>query len=227
MPIRITDYSLKLIERENEHIGEYPLVYPIVLYTGTSKWNVERTITEKQKEYYNIPKQNYPTYNLIDVNKYVKEELIEDTSIISKAMLFEKLKNKREIEEILKKLLKRKMSKKEIEYITIMLTYSNFINKQMDQEEIEKYKKLISEGGTTMVTNFERLFVELVNEKHEIRKKAEAEGRAEGLKITSSIQYNLDKLEVAFFISFLQILKLAKKIRPPWQKRMAIYILST
>ena len=50
----------------------------------------------------------------------------------------------------------------------------------MDQEEIEKYKKLINQGGDNMVTNFERLFVELVNEKHEIRKKAEAEGRAEG-----------------------------------------------
>lgn len=180
MPIRISNYSLKLIERESEKIGEYPLVCPIVLYTGVTKWNVERTITEKQKGYYNIPKQSYPIYNLVDVGSYTKEQLIKDKSIIAKAMLFEKVKNKREIEEVLKKLLQRKMSKKEIEYVTIMLTYSNFINKKMNQEEIEKYKKLINEGGNTMVTNFERYFVELVNEKHELRKKAEAEGRAKG-----------------------------------------------
>ena len=81
MPIRIPNYSLKLIERENEKIGKYPLVYPIVLYTGKAKWNVERTITEKQAVYYNIQKQSYPAYNLIDVNNYTKEELLEDKSI--------------------------------------------------------------------------------------------------------------------------------------------------
>ena len=33
-----------------------------------------------------------------------------------------------------------------------------------------------------MITNFERYFVELVNEKHALRKKAEEEGRRRGLK---------------------------------------------
>ena len=180
MPIRISNYSLELIEKSSEKGKEYALICPIVLYTGKRKWNVPRTITEKQKKYYEIPVQNYPTYNLIDVQNYTTEELIKDKSIISKAMLFEKIETKEELETILKLLKERGLTKKEIEYISIMLTYSEHINKKMNKEEIEKYKKLIREGGDTMVTNFERLFVELVNEKHDLRKKAEAEGRAKG-----------------------------------------------
>lgn len=180
MPVRIAYYCLELIQKASEEEKEYPLICPIVLYTGKRKWNVPKSITEKQKRYYETPIQRYPKYNLIDVHDYSVQELIKDKSVIAKAILFEKIETKEELEKILKLLKERGLTKKEIEYISIMLTYSEHINIKMNKEEIEKYKKLIREGGDSMVTNFERLFVELVNEKHDLRKKAEAEGRAKG-----------------------------------------------
>lgn len=198
MAERVTTMCLEIIESRNIKRGiknEYPLIVPIVLYTGTKKWNSAFTITEKQTEMYGFPIQEYPRYNLIDVNEYKKEQLIQEDSRISKAMLFEKVKTKEEIKEIFTKLLKRGLTEKEKQYLIIILTYSNFIKRKFTQEEIEGYKKVLERGGVEM-TRAERFFEEILDDKFsEIERKATKSGMEKGMQrgMEKGIQKGMEK----------------------------------
>lgn len=47
----------------------YPIICPIVLYTGEKKWDAKTTIGKLEEEYYGFPPLEYPKYNLIEINK--------------------------------------------------------------------------------------------------------------------------------------------------------------
>ena len=104
MPERMLEYCVELMRtaiKNRKEDESYPLICPIVLYTGKKRWIVPRTIKGLQEKYYNFEPLDYPKYNLIDVNDYTIEELIEEKSSVAKAMLFEKIKTKEEMIAIL------------------------------------------------------------------------------------------------------------------------------
>ena len=180
MPERITEYCLELI-RSRGYKGKFdaaPIICPIVLYTGKKKWDASRTIVQEKDEYYGFPELEYPKYNLVDINDYTKEELLEERTGISKAMLFEKIETKEEIEEVLKEIIKRGASKEEKRYLELILEYSNDIAKKLGEDTIKKYQEKI-EGGDSM-TNFEKLYIELLDDKYA---KGMKEGKENGRKI--------------------------------------------
>ena len=72
---------------------EIPLVIPIVLYTGDKVWDASVSLSECQPKLDGYEK-NENIYNLIDVNKYSVEELIQSKSFIKKVMLIEMAKTK-------------------------------------------------------------------------------------------------------------------------------------
>ena len=181
MPERMLEYCLQLIigkKRDIKINEKYPLICPIVLYTGRKKWDVPRSISEKQERYEYIKELEYPKYNLVDINDYSIEELIEEKTELSKALLFEKIKTKDEFNEVIEKLVKKGLTEEEMRCIKIMLTYSNDIRKKLDKEEIERYKKLMEgKGGEENMTNFERLFIEVLEERREKDRIAEEKGK--------------------------------------------------
>ena len=180
MPERIVEYCLEIIRSvKTKNDKNYPLICPIVLYTGNKRWDAPLTISENQESGYGFKKLNYPKYNLIDINNYTKQELLEQNSGISKIMLFEKLKTKKEIEEIIKELLKKKITEEERKAINQIFKYSNLIKKLLNQEELEKYKKILEGGEKETMENFEKFIVELLENKiREVRRIREAEGKA-------------------------------------------------
>ncbi len=180
MPERIVEYCLEIIRSvKTKNDKNYPLICPIVLYTGNKRWDAPLTISENQESGYGFKKLNYPKYNLIDINNYTKQELLEQNSGISKIMLFEKLKTKKEIEEIIKELLKKKITEEERKTINQIFKYSNLIKKLLNQEELEKYKKILEGGEKETMENFEKFIVELLENKiREVRRIREAEGKA-------------------------------------------------
>ncbi len=77
----------------------YPIVVPIVIYTGYQKWNEKTNFEEKQynaKEYeeYRIKLK----YNLVAVQDYTFKELKEKESVFGIAMIIEKCKTAEEME---------------------------------------------------------------------------------------------------------------------------------
>lgn len=101
MAYRVLSYKNAIIESaiDNKRLKErdykIPKVIAIVLYTGKRKWNKIsiKDIEEKIGGYH----EDGNEYNLVDINKFSSEELLEDNLIISKAMLIEKARNKFEL----------------------------------------------------------------------------------------------------------------------------------
>lgn len=189
MPERMTEYCIQLIrnvkEKKKTETGLYPLICPIVFYTGRKKWDAPMSITDRQEEYYGFEPLHYPRYNLIDINDYTKEEMLTDNTAVAKAMLFEKLKTKEEMKEILEILTKKELTKEENEYLQVILNYSNEVRKKLDNQDILEYQEIL-EGGRNM-TNFERLLIELIEEKYEKRRIMEEEAKKMGQEIGQKI----------------------------------------
>lgn len=184
MAERMHEYCMELIRsirKESNNLNKlYPLICPIVFYTGKKKWDAPRTITEVQEEYEGIEPLDYPKYNLIDINDYAKQELLKEDTAIAKAMLFEKLNTKEEMKEILEKLTKKKLTIEEEKYLQIILSYSNDVRKKLKKEEIIKYKEILNKKGVVDMTNFERLLIELIDEKCEKYRAEREAGKREG-----------------------------------------------
>ena len=198
MPERIVEYCLELIRSvKTKSDKNYPLICPIVLYTGNKKWDAPLTISENQESGYGFKKLNYPKYNLIDINNYTKQELLEQNSGISKIMLFEKLKTKKEIEEIIKELLKKKITEEERKAINQIFKYSNLIKKLLNQEELEKYKKILEGGEKETMENFEKFIVELLENKiREVRRIRNAEKKAIYQVAKNMLKNNMEKKQI-------------------------------
>ena len=127
MPFRMLEYSMAIIksaitkEKMKSSKEVFPVVIPIVLYTGREKWKVPITLEERQ---YESKSQNLQfKYNLVDGSKISKEELMKENSILSKAILLEKLDNPEEILEILKEITTKNLDSDERYFINLILKY--------------------------------------------------------------------------------------------------------
>ena len=117
MAYRMLEYKLLIIrsivnneiEKINNQKYKYPLVIPVVLYTGRYKWNAKLTFEEMQdeSEYYgDSKKRGFTEYNVLDINVMSEEELLKNKTLITKFMLIEKAKNKEDFFENLNKIIK-------------------------------------------------------------------------------------------------------------------------
>ena len=111
MPFRINEYASLIIRkaidksRMRQKDYKFPLVIKIVLYTGHKKWNAELELKNIQEV---LPgyKPSLEDYNIIDVNNYRDEDLLNDNLLVSKGMYVETIKNKQEVVQKLEKMIK-------------------------------------------------------------------------------------------------------------------------
>ena len=166
MPIRMTEYCIRIIESRifSKLIPTMPIIFPIVLSTAKKPWRVPNKIVQGIDKYYGFPKLQYPEYNLVDVNKYKNQELLQDKKGITLAMLLEKQKKKEELENVLKNVFKKGISEQERKCLYMILEYSEGIKKLLGTN-LEYYKKELrkEEGGD--MENFEKLYLELLEDK--------------------------------------------------------------
>lgn len=111
MPYRIMEYQFKItksaVDIKKLKLKEYkiPIVIPIVLYTGTRKWNVKEYIKEAQESYKQYNGEELGRYKLVDVNNFTEEELLKEKTFLSKAMLIESKKDTEEMVECFEKII--------------------------------------------------------------------------------------------------------------------------
>ena len=162
MSYRILNYQIEIM-RANEidnpkKEDKECLVIPIVLYTGKDKWTAKNYIKEIQERLFEnkkIRKEEIELgtlgyYTLVDVNKYTKEELMEEEGILSKIMLIEKERNTqnliRTMFEINKKIQKEK--NKEIVYTAMELGLEKKFGTKITEQIM---KKIIGKGSGNML----------------------------------------------------------------------------
>ena len=146
MPLRILKYCVAIMEKieKQEQINfrkmKFPTIYPIVLYTGTTKWKVTTKISEYQDNYLEIRGVSLAKYKLLDINNYTEEELLKEKGTIEMAMLIERTKDSEETIEILNKMLQQKLGKEEKKFLKEVwkTTLQKKIGKEKTEEMLEK-----------------------------------------------------------------------------------------
>ncbi len=69
MAEKMTKYCIDIIRSLGEQIKMqkiYPVILPIVVYTGRKKWDALTTLNKIEDEYYGFPPVEYPKYNLVN-----------------------------------------------------------------------------------------------------------------------------------------------------------------
>ena len=181
MAERILEYCVEVIRKiKKERIINYqkedmPGIYPIVLYTGKRKWTAKTELIQMQEKIYGIEKRLNCSYLLVDINKHTKEELIKERSSIAKAMLMEKIQNKKELMEVLEEVVKEELTKEEKEFITDIIT--NIAREEIGEEKAKELEEKIieeREERQMVIENLRRII-------REDREEARQEGRQEGI----------------------------------------------
>ncbi len=181
---RMLEYSIEIMrgiidkKKSKSKTYKYPLIIPIIIYTGEAKWDAKLSMKElkEQIEWYEEKEE----ISLVDVNKYTKEELLQEDNILSKVMLLEKSKNTIEfiknVEEIL-----QTSNNKNLEKIKDIIRYK--AEGIIEHEQLETIlKKVKIEKEEETMTLAERIHENERKERLEIRLQAMREGEIKGEK---------------------------------------------
>lgn len=213
MPYRIIEYEREIMKsaidfkKLNQKGYKLPLVLTIVLYTGRKKWDVEKYIREKQELLEKYEDIQFEKYNVVDVNEYNNEELLNDSSFLSKAMLLEKAKNKEELTEYIEKIVLQINKNKELfsdELKELLITIINLVLKEkIGKEKAQELVKILKGGNKNMLA-----FMEMIEEEDKkIFRRGKREGRIEN-KIETAKAMIKENISIDVI---MRITKLSKK----------------
>ena len=184
MPYRILEYEIEImksaidIRKVKNKEYKLPLVIPIVLYTGKKKWNAKRYLEESQETLDSV-EIKAGNYNLVDINDFTKEELLQEKTLISKMMLLEKSESTEESIEMLEKIIPNtNKEEKELLKRVISILFGEKLGEEKTKELIEKI-----DGGeekmlalVDMIRNENKMYINMG------KKEGREEGRKEGRK---------------------------------------------
>lgn len=192
MPYRMLNYCIDIMyewckSKKLAQIDEYPLIIPIVIYTGDRRWNVPQNFSDKQisTAIFENYKINFK-YNLIDINRISLEKLLELKTMFGYGMIIEKAKNKKDLLDKIDLLIKNCNDKKQLEEFKGVVLYvldSSLSN--IEQEEIiGKIERKV--GDKSMSTLIDRI----TEENRRILNQGRKEGIKTGMKTGIETQRN-------------------------------------
>ena len=202
MPYRILEYEIEImksaidIKKVKNKEYKLPLVIPIVLYTGKKKWDAKRYLEESQEKLDGV-KIKAGNYNLVDINDFTKEELLQEKTLISKMMLLEKSESTEESIEMLEKIIPNtKEEDKKLLKRVISILFGEKIGEEKTKELIEKI-----DGGegkmlalVDMIRNENKMDINMGRK--EGRKEAREEGKIKLKQQCLEIAKNLLKINM-------------------------------
>lgn len=199
MPIRILKYELEIIRSrmdENNRL-EFPIIIPIVLYTGKQRWNAKINYPSYNSELARYRGLKKVEYNLVDINDYTIEDLYKENSILTKIMILEKSNKYIEIinnvDKIVNKVYDSKLYTQTQKEMLLNILNNTMIN-IVGNKKMKEYKIKL-EGGENMLALYEMI----ENERNEIYstgiKEGKVKGKIEGIKAIAKkmIRMKFDK----------------------------------
>lgn len=181
MSYRMLNYCLDIMREwgKNKKIGRntfYPMIVPIVIYTGNEKWKIPKKIKEKQVDGYTYERYRIDIeYNFIDVNRISKQMLLEKNTMFSYAMFLEKAKNHEELIYNLNIILNSATSKKNLQELYNIIYYllDDVLDKKTQIKLLEKIDRRV--GEKEMSTLVQRLKADLQYQKEQAKKEEKKE----------------------------------------------------
>ena len=147
MPYRMLNYCIDIMQEwnRNKKLGKntnYPIIVPIVIYTGSEKWKISQRFSERQIGSYVLEKNNIDLkYNLIDINKIPKQVLLEQGTIFGYTMLIKKSKNKEELIKNTNLITDSTNNKSKLE--NLLNTIENLLDYQIEESQKQELIKKI------------------------------------------------------------------------------------
>ena len=210
MPYRILNYCIDIMQewsktKKIKRETRYPIIVPIVIYTGMERWRIPKNFKEKQIS--NSVFENNKIdieYNLVEINKLSVQFLLKKRSLFACGMILEKSKNEKELKENVENIVKTVKDKKLLEEIKNIILYllKGSIEESMQEELLEKIEIKIMEGESDMSSLYERL----VNEFRQDIRREKKEGRKEG-RVEVAKRLVKNKVEDHIIIDSTQITK--------------------
>ena len=179
MPLRILKYEMEIIRsRIIKNINNkivYPVVIPIVLYTGEKRWDASINFEVRNSELAKYRGIKEVRYNLVDINEYTKEELLKEKNILSKIMIIEKSKTIEELKNNLEKIVNEvciSNSEYDIEQRKLLINIIEYtLSGILEKNKIEEYKIKL-EGEKNMLAVFDMIEREKIKDKEEAKKES-------------------------------------------------------
>ena len=183
MPLRIWEYVGEIIRKESitqkiylRKNMVYPIVIPIVIYTGFQKWNVPTNFAKKQFQSLNYKEYEINLeYNLIAVQDYTFEELLEKQTLFASIMIMEKCKKTEELIIQIDKIIERIKKPKDREALSEIII--NIITLRVGQEKANKMLEKINRREEIGMSPLTKMLFDL---EYKGWKKGMKEGMKEG-----------------------------------------------
>ena len=137
----------------NKKDCSYPAIIPIVLYTGKNKWNTKESIILQQDNSL-VNLKELSNFYLVDINKYEKQELLNNDILISKLMLIESAKTSEELIKYLKEIIS-KIKDEDKEFIANLINY--ILRNKIGNKKAKESIKELQGGRETMLACVEML----------------------------------------------------------------------
>ncbi len=125
--------------QKNKKMYTYPIIVPIVIYTGENKWKFPKKAKKRVMDDYLL--DNYQVdldYNLIDIKKISNQILLESNTLFSNVILIEKAQTKEEMIENLASIIKATKKSEKLKKLVIIM---NYLLDNLLQDILEKIEK--------------------------------------------------------------------------------------
>lgn len=146
---RMLNYCLDIMRewtknRKEKRVESYPVIVPILIYTGKQRW---RSLKEEKENYEEacIFEGNNPSfeYNFVDMNKFSKQILLEKGGILSYVMFLEKSEGMEELPRNLESIIETTKNKRELLELFSMIkhTLPDTLSEKSQGELLNKIEK--------------------------------------------------------------------------------------
>lgn len=152
----------------------YPVIVPVVIYTGFQKWKVATT-NFADKQYQSSIYREYLGYNLIAIHNYTFEELLEKKTLLGYVMIIEKCRETKELKAQLNKIIEVMNEPKDLEAMAEIIT--NIMIFRIGQEKAKELLEEIKRKGKMSRSPLTKMLLDL---EYKGWKKGMREGEAKG-----------------------------------------------
>ena len=145
MPHRLLEYYTEILRTNKiKDEEEMPIVVPIVIYTGSDKWNTNGYISEKQAKLEGYKEGRLDIkYNLVQANNFKTGELLKKGTMLANAMIIENSNDTEELMENLEKIIENINDEEKLIKLRNIVKY--ILRGILEKEDIKKIETMIED----------------------------------------------------------------------------------